>query len=376
MVYKRQRTALACSSCRLRKSRCNGTRPVCDTCVEMGLECVYARPASVAKPHTQGYVSRIEDRLQMVEEMVESFMGHGKRLQESQDVALNRQTHSPRPPLESASFRGGYREQDANSETRHDSNGRIHISRAEEDTVDGMGTITFADESTCGYFGPSSNSAFFGHIAHALASGTGASLQKDQCGRNDGHDNRTFSRPTSPPRMTSTRRKKSSADPYVLPSHAEVSHLVEIFFLNTGMFFPFIHKKNIVDTLAQLDFFNLTGIRSSWLCLLNMILALATSLNSGNDLEIRFREAEADVFFQRAVELSPETFSNTTNLETCQSSIPSTLSWLFRVFDHLWLGNSAISSPNDTVSPRHSAICSDLETARATCASCIPIGSA
>lgn len=42
---KRRRTVLACSACRTRKTRCDGSRPVCSTCESQGYECVYAQPA-------------------------------------------------------------------------------------------------------------------------------------------------------------------------------------------------------------------------------------------------------------------------------------------------------------------------------------------
>ena len=45
---KRQRTALACDSCRSRKTRCDGARPCCSVCSDMDFRCVYTRPARLS----------------------------------------------------------------------------------------------------------------------------------------------------------------------------------------------------------------------------------------------------------------------------------------------------------------------------------------
>lgn len=42
--YPRRRATIACEICRSRKSRCDGGRPKCRLCVELGAECVYREP--------------------------------------------------------------------------------------------------------------------------------------------------------------------------------------------------------------------------------------------------------------------------------------------------------------------------------------------
>lgn len=40
-VYPRKRAIQACSTCRLRRTKCDNGRPSCSKCVGLGIECVY-----------------------------------------------------------------------------------------------------------------------------------------------------------------------------------------------------------------------------------------------------------------------------------------------------------------------------------------------
>src|SRR3954463_13753742 len=68
--YKRRRIGLACTSCRNRKSRCNGARPACSLCVELGFDCFYEQPGTAGSAHLAPPVpSNIyDDRLRSIED--------------------------------------------------------------------------------------------------------------------------------------------------------------------------------------------------------------------------------------------------------------------------------------------------------------------
>jgi hypothetical protein len=142
---KRRRTALACDSCRARKTRCDGARPACNVCVAMDFDCLYHRPvrhsgtgASRGASHEKD-ISRLESRLQAME----------RRLQVLADPRTGQYRHSM-----------GSNESPSGGDATSLASGGLHDMPADttEDTVDGMGVITFADESEAGYFGPSSPS--------------------------------------------------------------------------------------------------------------------------------------------------------------------------------------------------------------------------
>jgi Fungal Zn(2)-Cys(6) binuclear cluster domain len=316
--YKRQRTALACNSCRFRKSRCNGARPICATCRDLGFDCVYKGPAPAPRLQMREMQS-MEKRLQKFEDLLLSIASK----QPGNDNIAATVRFAAQPDASSSgaasvaqdsstlafSSLNGF--QQGQSRTQRDEPSSNLWSATQEDTVDGMGSIIFADERSSGFFGPSSNSSFFSNIARALASATNTMPESKDFSRDLAGN---MSRPASPPLQS--RVDTSHVNPYKLPSRTEILRLIEIFFSFTGQFFPYLSKRDITESVEELDLLRFSGVRKSWLCLLNAVLAMGTSLDSESGRQVKSREAESDVFFQRALILSPWTISNTANLET------------------------------------------------------------
>ncbi|KAL2111554.1 hypothetical protein VUR80DRAFT_9837 [Thermomyces stellatus] len=66
--YPRRRATIACEVCRSRKSRCDGTKPKCKLCTELGAECVYREPGiklDAGDKLILERLNRIESLLQM-----------------------------------------------------------------------------------------------------------------------------------------------------------------------------------------------------------------------------------------------------------------------------------------------------------------------
>ncbi|OAP60198.1 hypothetical protein AYL99_05200 [Fonsecaea erecta] len=314
LAYKRQRTAIACNSCKSRKSRCNGERPTCGTCIELGFECVYRAPARAPNPQVRE-LHDVKTRLQALEELLHTIgfqanhRGVGVDPQSDQNQPISPDV-APSPSMTEA--RVGEFSQQSSTE---------YGVAVGEDTVDGMGVITFADESDSGHFGVSSNSAFFGHITRLLELTMTTSAQRDTPAQ---ALTANLSRPASPP-APPRRRVEKPPNPYVLPAREDILRMVETYFSVTGMFFPFIHKRSVINMVEELDITNFRGVRKSWLCLLNAIMAIGISLGDGQGVSRKYREMESDVYFQRALILSPWTLTNTTNLETVQALVVMTI---------------------------------------------------
>jgi hypothetical protein len=314
--HKRQRTALACNSCRFRKSRCNGARPICATCNDLGFDCVYKGPAPA--PRAQSIeMQSMEKRLQKFEDLLlaiankEQISG-GAGVRFAALPATSGSGGGPAAQEVSTSIMPTFDSfQQRQSRTQRGEPVPDLLPVTQDDTVDGMGSIIFADESSSGFFGPSSNSSFFSKIARALVSGTGKmsegrDFSRDLAGK--------MSRPPSPPPQS--KGDQSPVNPYKLPSRSEMLRLIDIFFSFTGQFFPYLSKPYISQMVRDLDLVKLSSTRKSWLCLLNAVLAMSTSLDRGSGRQLKSTEEESDIFFQRALILSPWTISNTANLET------------------------------------------------------------
>jgi hypothetical protein len=73
-----RRYGFACSVCRRKKVRCDGTRPVCRNCLKSGLECTY-KPES-GDLRLQQQVQRANRRVHELEEQVKRFTSSGGEL--------------------------------------------------------------------------------------------------------------------------------------------------------------------------------------------------------------------------------------------------------------------------------------------------------
>ena len=142
-----------------------------------------------------------------------------------------------------------------------------------------------------------------------------------------GADAHEISRPPSPPNSASkNHRVASQAEPvdcYALPSERKIIHLVNSFFSSTGLLFPYIYKKHVLDGLVGMKNTQLYEVRRSWLCLLNTIMAFATCVTSAPQDRKADSVAQADVFLQRAIKLLPNIALKAGNLEACEYLLPN-----------------------------------------------------
>ncbi|KAH7328292.1 hypothetical protein B0I35DRAFT_346461 [Stachybotrys elegans] len=72
--YPRRRATIACEVCRSRKSRCDGTKPKCKLCTELGAECIYREPGIKLDAGDK----LILERLGRIENLLQMSMIHGQ----------------------------------------------------------------------------------------------------------------------------------------------------------------------------------------------------------------------------------------------------------------------------------------------------------
>jgi hypothetical protein len=129
------------------------------------------------------------------------------------------------------------------------------------------------------------------------------------------------SRPPSPNvGPYSKRRNTSHPGPTLntLPSESVTRSLIEKYFSNTGCLFPYIHAPSFWEAYEQMKNANFMKVRRTWLGLLNMVLAMASNVNSQHIVSqsAKDRIVQSDEYYQRALGLCQTQILRGSSLET------------------------------------------------------------
>jgi hypothetical protein len=148
----------------------------------------------------------------------------------------------------------------------------------------------------------------------------------------------------------------------ILPSHEQTEQLVNRYFSNTGMLFPYIHKPSFVETYSHIREQNFRGnVRRTFLGLLNMVLAMAAWSESGRQSTTRTTSHfESAIFYQRAQELCGKPMQRGTSLETGKERDLSNFDQFIPNIVHA----SAISPLDEPVPPGNSTVRPNLGRTR------------
>ncbi|KAK5065097.1 hypothetical protein LTR84_000933 [Exophiala bonariae] len=316
---KRRRVALACNVCRGRKSRCDGKRPSCSLCIELGFECQYQQGAGFQNVIIgKDYLSSIESRLRLVE-------GRLSRLEGGTEDTSRAVT-----PLEASS--NPRKQTQTQSEIASLQREELEATEVAEDSIDAMGVVTFAQEEDCAFFGPSSNiallrqvSAAIAHLSHESQPWRPSPTEGNSVADIAGSFLNT-TRPSSPARASSeTTRGKPNV--FAIPSGENCRKLLNWFFGNPNYMYPYIHVSSFMRTFEAAEKNKFKGVRRIWLALLNIIFALArvharqSTVASKDHPSVELGPiAESQVYYQRASALFNENMiGNTgTSIEVVQ----------------------------------------------------------
>lgn len=172
----------------------------------------------------------------------------------------------------------------------------------------------------------------------------------------------SISQPASPSarnfssRQTVKDLNRGNANIYALPSEATTRDLISRYFSDTGLLFPYIHEQAFLDTYNEINANDFTKIRRTWLGLLNMIMAMATSTTVKSRLSAEKRAKDSDIYYQRATGLCEKQIMRGTSLEIGRSSSGEGLSFANDL--------SPISSFNGSIFARHTAFSGSMDCAR------------
>ncbi|KAH8885921.1 hypothetical protein GQ53DRAFT_876875 [Thozetella sp. PMI_491] len=297
---KRKRIPIACGACRARKSRCDGARPKCSGCIAQNVECVYATHPIVSFTGTGLSIGALESRLLALEQEVQEIK-HTQHVNGSQAAEIADEHEVPP------------------GEVGDDTSSGIS-----PEVTDGVGTLEFSVQPQPAFFGPSSNIAFTRLIRRYIFSqlhDSEPTHPKESGGDFPFHrrDQLAVSGPpspshTSPPPIWSLGSSPSTTH---FPPQEEVVRLVLRFFSNTAMLFPYIHEDSFWKTFNVAAESGFRGVRSSWLGLLYMILAMAT-ITAPDTTETTQQAALSDSFFTFAESLRPNPRTGDAGLERIQ----------------------------------------------------------
>ncbi|KAI3553130.1 fungal specific transcription factor domain-containing protein, partial [Colletotrichum abscissum] len=320
---KRKRIPIACSSCRARKSRCDGVRPQCSACVEQGIECIYAANSGGSNALVpKQYLEQVEHRLADVEEEISRLkrLIPASFLQGKQHVLFPRSVSGRTDDISEVN----YPEESLNVEDGSVTQGIT------PDATDGVGTIEFTTDESWAYFGPSSNIAFTRIIRRTLDHLLNKT-QKDERGDASSTPAKhaqqhilAVSRSQSPVTDSFDSRKlEKPSEALRLPPEEEVINLVRQFFRDTGLLFPYIHEESFWKTYAQYRETGMQNAKTAWLALLHMVLAMATSTMNATGVGLSDRQAISDVHYRRAKALSMTEMMTGANVEAGTAAVPS-----------------------------------------------------
>ncbi|KAJ2897241.1 hypothetical protein MKZ38_004843 [Zalerion maritima] len=306
---KRRRIALACTACRIRKSKCNGVRPRCQSCDNLGFDCVYEFSAKAANIiiHKDAFVA-LEERVRALEHMV----GTHKKLPSADDNGSQQHEGMASDSRSASGF-----EPSLATDTVV-----VNIENDQEPTTDGM-AVSVMDEQDTAFFGSSSNIAFMREVFRAMARDESAQLGANastQSGEKIGmHDALmiSLSRPPSPPRSVEECHR---AVPNALPPGNQTRNLIRAYFSNAGLLFPYIHEPTFLETYERMQDRNIRSpVRRTWLGLLNMMLALSACTGGWPAEDATANLAvQSDVFYRRARQLCKTQMMRGTSLEMVQ----------------------------------------------------------
>lgn len=169
--------------------------------------------------------------------------------------------------------------------------------------------------------GPSSNISFLQYISQAVATVNSqgrsifATSPLEQRRRGIVNVSKPVFCPAGSTDLKLTTFIPGRVDMYALPSEERTWDLIQQFFQKTGQLLPFIHESSFCETYRQMKRENSKGVRRTWLGLLNIILAISTSLSAKDNIPAEIRIQQSDIYYQRANSLCDRESRRNASLE-------------------------------------------------------------
>ncbi|KAH8898859.1 hypothetical protein GQ53DRAFT_836866 [Thozetella sp. PMI_491] len=297
-LTKRPRAFLACNGCKVKKSKCDGGRPVCERCVKLGIECVYS----------------LNDR--------------DKRLHRREGRRASRSTTDVNNPLEKHtrghSVHGGHDSPAGEtprsrllSAAASDMDRSDQISSAES-PADAAATKIFDRlPGDTGYFGPSSNHALFRFLSATVANLGHRDIRPHQeslppaltpADPGQGRPNA----PIPGPAVPAGPGEPGALSSGLFPGRRVALELITRFFDTVGAVLPYVNEAALLKEIerAEVHAESQDASSQSLQALLSIVFAYALYTMHG---------ASPEPFYRRALRLLHGEALHVSNLETLQA---------------------------------------------------------
>ncbi|KAH7029927.1 fungal-specific transcription factor domain-containing protein [Microdochium trichocladiopsis] len=249
---RRRKISLACEPCRVRKSRCDGGKPICATCQHRRLplsRCVYTIEQNARMASNDEYISALHERIRQLEGAVRAQAESSQSSPQASGVPGDlgsrtgtpvRTTTEPPPEVAGAPSLRLPSPPATDTATRHvycrDEAPKNQHARSVDSRITAMGTVA-SEDSLDGDITP--RDEFYGNSS-------AASFIKETC-----NGVMTLNEVLNPPRSPPTRPRVGCAPSprywhnsasFTLPPRALADHLVARYFDRVFYLYPFIHR--------------------------------------------------------------------------------------------------------------------------------------
>lgn len=297
--------------------RCDGRRPTCSTCTQLGFECQYDAPDSTTNIIVRkDYVSDLELRLKKVEHVLQRhddlLIGHLSGCETGQERQHGRRAVSFAEDVPSADTDGFQIEASVLGDG-------VDTESESEARTDGL-AITFVDERAASYFGESSNIGFVRYLLGSVSSIWGVKKPEQpplSNGNNGVKHGAVLSSEHSPLGALPTTPQSLSTSSR-LPSPTDMETMINRYFNTMGLLFSFLHEATFRETFSAFKASGFNKVRQTWLGELNLIFAIASNINrkAGKTSKDCFQESL--VYYRRAMSLCGASCLRTVSLDIVQ----------------------------------------------------------
>lgn len=303
---KRQKIAVACDLCRLRKVKCDGARPVCAGCAkkDRGQTCTYSEDNQKVKyvgqwqtinPMPDGTQPPQQQAVVVVDSPTDpanALLQLGRQAVESNGNALGAQSYAPAPPLTRTPINDEHQESPQS--------GTVTSPHVQRQTAvgDAMGTGVSSAGGGIGdaFFGSSSASSFMKQMKDAVDS------KVPHANRAQSQNGAEAASIFALPSVFDETSKSMDAFEYILPPRRGADELVGVYWELVHPLYPLLDKHRMEQAYKAIYAGKSTGMDERLLmCTFNVIFALSCQLLK--TIVPGQRQALSNTYFKRAQEL-------------------------------------------------------------------------